>query len=196
MFGSTRFQHIFGDLEQLGTLTFPSDLALNDADDNTGVVPRGKLMGYGTDITDMAYASGENFVGLLMQNVDHYGTTGDAGFRKFSLQYPDISAKRGTQVSLLIPKPGCIFEFEGPASQAASVSYLLVTSGAGALSAAAAPGTKLGCINGALRLAQIGDLVVATVIDADRTPKNTDEIRIRVQFVGGFEIATANEPLS
>jgi len=184
MYGSSRFKLVFGTWEQIGWLTF--NLALSDSNPDAGLVPRGKAMGINANFTNLTYASGADFGGFLMQKVDQYGTTGDAGFRRFTLSYPDIPAKKGSKVSIMVPAPNSIFEFEGPENADASVANLIVTNGAYGITADTPAGTLLTAINGCIQVAAIGDTVIANVINAGLTPENDDEIRVRVQMVAKY----------
>jgi hypothetical protein len=139
-----------------------------------------------TNESNMVDADGTNFFGFLMKDVDLYGTTGDKGFKEFTLSYPDMAVKRGSKVSLIIPEIWSVWEFEGPDAYAGGVDSFLYTeaAGAGQITAAIAADTLLSFnANGNIYVGQAGDVAFMKMLKSDVTPKNAGEIRIKVQFV-------------
>jgi hypothetical protein len=192
MDGSTRFRLVYGQTQQYGKLTFPATLALSDADADAGTRPRGRAMAIDpTNELNMTDADGTNFLGFLMNDVDLYGTTGDKGFKEFSLGYPDMAVKRGSKVSLIIPELWSVWEFEGPDGYASGVDSFLYTenAGTGEITTSTAADTLLSFdANGCIYVAQTADVAFMKMLKADVTPINTGEIRIRVQFVPTYTV--------
>lgn len=187
MYGSDRFRLVFGQTQQFGRLAFPATLALSDAGADVGTRVRGRAMAQDpTNLENMTDADGTNFMGFLMNDVDLYGTTGDKGFKEFSLGYGDMAVKRGAKVSLLIPEMWSVWEFEGPDAYAGGVDSFIYTedAGGGEITTATAADTLLGFdSNGCIYVAQTGDIAYMQMVKADVTPKNVGETRIRVKFV-------------
>lgn len=192
MFGSTRFRLVFGQTQQFGRLSFPAGLALTTASADTGTRPRGCAMAQDpTNLENMTDADGTNFMGFLMNDVNLYGTTGDKGFKEFSLGYPDIAIKRGQKVSLIIPELWSVWEFETADDKTSAVENFLFTDtgGTGAITDAIAADTLLSFdAKGCIRVAQTGDIAYMQMVKADCTPENTNEIRIRVKFVPTYKV--------
>ena len=132
-------------------------------------------------VSAMAYAEADTFMflGFLTHEVNLSGTTDAAGFKAFTIGQQDLALSRGSQVTLRVPIPGALVELEGVG--AAGYDQLVVTSGTGALSTSTGLGTPLGAIKGGIRAAQAGDFIIGYVRQANQTPENAGELRIRYQ---------------
>lgn len=187
MFGSTLFQWVHGQIEHIGYYG-TTNLALPDSSVNSGVLPKGTFVDGSADDTpdnaEAVLASGSGFLGVLVQDVDTEGLTGDSGFKKFTIGKLDNPVKQGAKVSIRKPMPNGQAEFEGLGT--AQPGNLVCTSGTGSLSSGTAKETELSLFNGALRVAQTGDLVVAHMMNANVTPKTSGNLRIRVKFVSPY----------
>jgi hypothetical protein len=127
--------------------------------------------------------------GILTRDVNFSGTTNDAGFKKLTVGgFPDIPVKKGACVTIQVPLPGAEAIFEGAVDITSGVAAaidgpgLVLKTGTGAISAATPVNSRLSVVNGVWRLAQTGDFVLAHLKQANYTPKNAGEIRIRVRF--------------
>ena len=168
-----------------------TELALSNADANsaTAVIQVGKMVDYkDNDETLMKYGMG-NAIGILTRPVSLNGTTDDAGFKKLTLGgFYDIPVKRGLPVSIFKPFPGCEAIFEGAGNTAGNmIDHLVISAGTGALAAGTAIGSELSVTNGAWRIAQVGDWVLAKLLQANYTPVNATEVRIRLSFVAPYK---------
>lgn len=184
MFGSSRFKWVNGEFYHLGHLEFPTTLDLSDADVDTGTVKRGKLMAPANNsVTAMAYAEADTFMflGFLTHEVNRYGTTDATGFKAFTIGQQDLPLSRGSEVTLRVPIPGALIELEGVG--AAGYDQLVVTTGTGALSTSTGLGTPLAATKGGIYAAQAGDFIIGYVRQANMTPENVGEVRIRFQSV-------------
>ena len=188
MYGSQYFKYLRGSYDHHGMLQFPATLALNTADDDTGVVRIGKPMAYlSTDLTKMRYAIVSDFLGFIMHQVNAYGPKNDAGFKSVAIGKTQLPLSRGQNISLRQPLPGFECEIEGEPTTAAAIETLIATSGTGAITAATAYGVELGFVTpGCLRVAQATDLVFAKMLKADMTPETASNIRIRITFVSPY----------
>lgn len=187
MFGSSRFKWVNGEFYHLGHLTFPTSLDLSDADADAGTVKRGKLMSFADNsVENMAYAEADTkkFLGFLTHDVNRYGTTDAEGFKNFTIGKQDLPLSRGSQITLRVPIPGAIVELEGLG--AAGYDQLVVTSGTGAISTGTALQTELGVIKGGVRIAQAGDFIIGHLLQANGTPENSGEVRIRFQICSPY----------
>lgn len=178
------------DYNQYGLLTFPADLDLagDGADEEVSL---GCLMAIDpTNIWQMAYATGTNFFGLLMQNVDNTGTIGDKAmvdlmYGRRGEKNEDMPVKRGRTVSLIVPAPFSMAEFEGVGVSA--IGNFVITSGDGAIAADTPFGTGLSASNGGWKIAGNDEFVFAKLLTADLDPvADENNIRIKVQFVSPY----------
>lgn len=194
MLGSSLFRLIFGQTEQYGVLSYPTTLALSDAAANSGTMKRGKAMAIDAsdiDARKMKFADTDEFKGFLMNDVDELGTTGDKGFKEFTLAYPDMAIKRGAKVSLLVPTVGCQFEIESDDNAADTYDNFIVTKAAetGLIETTTALNSLLTFgAKGCMRVAQTGETAFFRMIDADRTPETTGNIRIRVEYISPYKV--------
>lgn len=190
MFGSSRFKWVAGEYYHYGVAKFPTTLGLSDADANAGTAKQGKLMGLAdNNAEEMKYGGvNGNFLGILTHHVNKDGTTSDSGFKDFTIGKQDIPLKRGQAVTLRVPLPGAIAEFEGVG--AVGIDTLVVTSGTGLLASGSALWSPLTIESGAWRIAQSGagvnEFVYAHLMQANLTPENSGEVRIRVKFVSPY----------
>jgi len=178
------------DYRQYGHLTFPADLDLagEGADEEVSL---GCLMAIDpANIWQMVYATGNNFFGILMQNVDDHGTIGDKAM--IDLMYgrrgdknEDMPVKRGRPVSLIVPPPFSMAEFEGVGVSA--IGNFVITSGDGAISSSTPFGTELSASNGGWKIAGNDEFVFARILDANLDPvADENNVRIKVQFVSPY----------
>lgn len=175
---------------QYGLLTFPTNIGLGN-----GEVKRGKPMGIDTtNFTEMIYATGVNFFGLLMKPVDAYGTEGDKAmvdllYNRRGINNENMPDKYGECVSLIVPPVFGMAEFEGDqsASGIAHIDNMVVTSGSGLISDATPFGTELSLAVGSWKVAEADEIVFAKMINAALTPvDDNDSVRIRIQFVSPY----------
>lgn len=188
MYGFQTFKWLRGPYDHHGMLEFPANLALNTADNDQGVVKAGKPMGYlSSDITKMAYAGTLNFLGLLMHEVNAYGTRDDAGFKKFVTGQTQLPLARGQNITLRQPLPGSEAEFETDANSVSAIENLLVfkVGETGTFASNTAYNTEVGLTaQGCFCVAQEDTLIIAKLLKAD-LPKQkfSSGLRIRLQFV-------------
>ena len=195
MFASTRFEllstphKVAHEIGFLKTTELP--LSSADADSATAVLQRGKIVDYkDNDETLMKLGTGYG-VGMLMRNISLNGLRTLAGYQAvMEGGYPDTPVSRGLAATILCPHPGFEAIFEGlcdiTSGVAAAIDHLVVTTGTGALSAATPINTQLSVVNGAWRVAQAGNYVLAHMRQANLAPKNVGELRIRVRFCSPY----------
>lgn len=188
---TSRFRWVRGNYDDVGTLTFPTTLALSVAGAALGTQKIGKPMAYAAgSFVNMEYAEGAAFFGLLTEEVNADGTTSVLGQRDFLLGIPNTPVKRGLPVTLRVPEVGSEAEFEGLG--ASSIDNLVATSGGGEELAAPVPRyTELTLKNGCWQIAAAGEWVHALLLSAAVTPENDGETRIRVRFVSPYKAETA-----
>lgn len=128
--------------------------------------------------------SGLPWLGLLTQDVETDGVS----LEDVTIGRQRLPAKSGERVTIVRPRAGVQVEIECLPSIAVGTAqptdqtngYLLVTSGTGDVTNAKF-GTKLSYQSGRLRVAQTGDLIVATVV-RKMTPRTTGNIRLEIEF--------------
>lgn len=185
MFGSNQFQWLRGSYYKIGYAS-TLELPLSDADANLGTLKRGKMVDLKTnDETKMAFTTG-HAMGILERPVDLYGTTGDLGFKNFTIGLHDLPAKRGACVSIRVPQAGAEAIFEGIGAAGYDTMVITATT-TGFLTAASARGTELTVEKGGWRTAVTGEWVLARLEQANYTPSVASNIRIRVQFVNKYK---------
>lgn len=191
-FGSTRFQLLCDPnkangrhISYLATTELP--LSNADADSLTAVLPLAKMVDYKDNSETLMKLGSGNALGILTQPISYYGTKDDAGFKKLTVGgFPDIPATRGQCVGVFCPFPGIEAIFEGAVDisggNGPAIDGLVIKTGTGAIASGTTLNTALSVLNGAWRQAQTGDIVLGMLRQANLTPNNTGEIRIRVQF--------------
>jgi hypothetical protein len=189
-FGSSRFQLLTTPDDSGINISFlkTTNLPLSNADANsaTAVLPLGKMVDM-TAASEAEMRLGTSFaIGILSQSITLNGTTDDAGFKKLTVGgFPDIPAKRGIAVGVFCPFPGVEAIFEGAVDISGgtgpAIDGLIVKTGTGAIGGGTADLELLSVVNGAWRVAQSGDFVLA-VFRQLMTPVNAGEIRARVRF--------------
>lgn len=197
-FGSNNFQLLTDPTKYNGVhVSFlkTTNLAITNADANsaTGTIQVGKMVDYAAaSEAEMRYGTGYA-AGILANFINLNGTTDDAGFKKLTIGgFPDIPAKRGLACGMFCPFPGVEAIFEGAADisggNGPAIDSLVVKTGTGALSGGTTDLTELSVVNGAWRVAQSGDFVLA-LFRQSLTPVTVGSIRIRVRFVGAYKKA-------
>lgn len=191
-FGSTRFQLLCDPTKANGrhiSYLATTELPLSNADANsaTAILPLGKIVDYKDNSESLMKLGSGNGLGILTQAVSLNGTKDDAGFKKLTVGgYPDIPVTRGMCVGVFCPFPGIEAIFEGAVDisggNGAAIDGLVIKTGTGAIATGTALNTALSVLNGAWRQAQTGDTVLGILRQANYTPNNSGEIRIRVQF--------------
>lgn len=154
------------------------------------ICPRGTfLMASPTDDTKAVLASGDA-VGFITQELDNYGQLSDAarlraaeGVGKMPGDWP---VRRGSDMAITCRRmhDGGQVEFEG--SGVAAPGNVVCTSGTGSLSTGTTRKTELSLHNGCIRVAQTGDKVIMSLLQANLTPETAGRLRIRVEFVGRY----------
>lgn len=189
-FGSTRFQLLTTPNDSGVNVSFlkTTNLPLSNADANSAsaILPLGKIVDYAA-ASEAEMRLGTGFgIGILSQAITLNGTTDDAGFKKLTVGgFPDIPAKRGIAVGVFCPFPGVEAIFEGACDisggNGPAIDGLVVKTGTGAIGGGTSDLELLSVVNGAWRVAQSGDFVLA-LFRQSLTPVNAGEIRIRVRF--------------
>lgn len=191
-FGHNRFQALSTPKGTGQNISFlkTTNLPITHADANsaTGTLLLGKMVDYAA-ASEAEMRLGTGFaVGILTQSISLNGTKDDAGFKKLTVGgFPDIPAARGLPVGIFCPWPGfeCIFEGAGDTG-ANMIDHLVIKTGTGAIGGGTADLTELSVINGAWRVAQSGDFVLA-LFRQNLTPNNAGEIRIRIRFIAPYK---------
>lgn len=187
MFGSKFFRPLHGKWEHFGTLK-TNYVWLSATDANKGTLPRGTFLDMHATIADEAVLASGNAMGCMIEDMDESGTTSVQSFynRTLGVGTPlESPIKKGHAISLRRFYGGAGAEFEGLGT--AIPGNLVCTSGTGAISAATARKTRLSVLNGCLRVAQSGDIVVALLEKADLTPNVVGNVRIEVRFTGNVD---------
>jgi hypothetical protein len=200
-FGSDRCEWLtpknFFEIGYLKTTELP--LSAADANSTTAALKIGKIVDY-KDNSELEMKLGSGFgVGLLTRPVSLLGGLAtDVQLRTAQLGTAhgreDIPVTRGFPVTIQCPLTGAEAIFEGAADITGAgtvlqaIDHLVVKTGTGAIGAGTAINTLLSVLNGAWRIAQTGDFVLAVLRQANLTPKNVGEIRIRVRFISPYKI--------
>jgi hypothetical protein len=187
MFGSKLFRPLHGKWEHFGTLK-TNQVWLSATNPNAGLLPRGTFLDMHATIADEAALASGNAMGCLVEDLDADGTTSVQSYynRSLGVGTPlETPIKKGQAVSLRRFYGGAGAEFEGLGT--AVPGNLVCTSGTGAISAGTARKTRLSVLNGCLRVAQTGDIVIALVEKADLTPNIPGNVRIEVRFTGNVD---------
>lgn len=163
-----------------------ASLSLSEAGANTGTLLAGNMLEWAAgDDKVLAHVTG-HAVGMLQQDINLYGTTDADAYRKQGVgDQWNIPAKKGAEVSIRKPKPGCeaIFEGEG----VGAINNFVITSGTGAIASNTARFTALSVYKGGWRQAQTGEFVLAHLEQADLTPLDDDaNLRIRIRFCSPY----------
>lgn len=183
MIGCKEVKPISGNWSHLGYMTTEHVFIPGDT-----VCPRGTfLMASPGDDNKAVLASGDA-VGWITQELDNYGQLTDAarlraaeGIGRMPGDWP---VRRGSDMAITCRRMdvGAQCEFEGLG--VAAPGNIVCTSGTGLLSTATARKTELSVHNGCIRIAQTGDKVIMSLLQADLTPETAGRVRIRVEFVG------------
>lgn len=201
-FGSTRCQFLtpkaFFEIGYLNTTELP--LSTADANSPTAALKIGKMVDF-KDNSELEMKLGSGYaVGLLTRPVSLKGYLDTAiQLRAAQLGTPhgseDVPVTRGKPVTIQCPYPGAEAIFEGAADVGAAdatvanaIDHLVVKTGLGALSSGTAINTLLSVVNGAWRVAQTGNFAIAVLRQANYTPINAGEVRIRVRFISPVKI--------
>lgn len=196
-FGSTRHQWLtpkaFFEIGYLKTTELP--LSTADANSPTASLQSGKMVDMKDNSeTEMKLGTGYS-IGILTRPISLLGTRDPATFQKMTIgnqKLVDLPVSRGLCVTVQCPYPGAEMLFEGAADITGAgtvlqaIDHLVVKTGTGAISAVTAINSELSVVNGAWRLAQSGDFVLAQLRQANLTPINAGEIRIRVRFCSPY----------
>lgn len=180
MFGSPYVKFIHGNWHHYslttGELAIPSGVTLTKG---TWCAERGTS---GAAVL----ASGAGAVGFMTQDVNAEGQTSLQSYKDRTIGKLDLPMAAGADkaVTLRVPDANAVMEFEGDGT--AIPGNLVCTSGTGALSSSTAAKTPLSFFNGAIRIAQSGDVAQLILLDASLTPEISGNTRIRVQAVGAF----------
>jgi hypothetical protein len=180
-FGDSRFKHVSGSYDYWDSAK-TTELDLSVADANVGTTQKGKGVTLkDNDETELAYAEvGDFFLGFMHHSINLSGTTDETGFKEFTIGKLDIPKKRGSPVSIVLPAPGSIWEFEG--TGITSVDNLVTDSGTGLLATGSTLRSPLTQKNGCWQIAVATDVIHAHLLQANLTPENAAEVRIRVQI--------------
>ena len=181
MYGSSTFKWVHGKWDHLGFLK-TTNIPLSDADAAVGVIPRGTWFDYEAGSIEEAALGSGNAIGVTVQDLDHLGMTGLQAFQDFSIGKLDRNILKPRPVSLRRPVSGAEMEVEGLGT--ALPGNLVCTSGTGSISSGTARKTELSVLNGCLRVAQSGDIVLAIMEDANLTPEAVGNVRILIRATG------------
>lgn len=186
-FASTTFKWLLGDFSKLEGNS--SGLALSDADADAGSLGKGVICDFAANShTVFAMINGKG-IGILEDSVDQYGVNTDANIvrREFDKNPFEIYKKKGQPVSLIVPAPNSMAEFDG-AGAASYGNKVITATTTGYLTSATARYTQLSSYKGGWRTAQSGDLVLALLEQANLTSQ-VSGVRIRVRFVSPYVLA-------
>lgn len=191
LFKTSRFEIVHGGRNMYDTIGYlkTTELAITaaDADSATGAIQPGKLVDNKANSESLLKYGSGYAIGFITEYVTLNGTKNDEWFKKLTLGgYPDTPVTRGLPVSVVCPFPGLEAIFEGAvdisSSNTPAIDGLVVKTGTGAIATNTAINSDLSCINGCWKLAAAGDFVLAHLRQANLTPNNSGEIRIRVRF--------------
>jgi hypothetical protein len=187
-FRSSTFKWLMGEFDKVPGNS--SGLALSDGDANAGTLGKGVICDYAANShTVFAMLDGKG-IGILESDVDQYGVNTDAHIvrRQFDKNVYDIPIKKGQPVSLIVPHPNSMAEFEGLGAGSYNNKVITATT-TGFLSSGTTRHTQLSSYKGGWRTAQSGDLVLALLEQANLTPETAGNLRIRVRFVSPYVLA-------
>lgn len=198
-FGSSRCQFLtpknFFEIGYLLTTELP--LSNADANSPTAALKIGKMVDYKDNSEALMKLGTGHSVGLLTRPVSLSGIL-ETQYQLIQAQLgtshgkEDIPVTRGKAVTIQCPLPGAEAIFEGAADisggNGPAIDHLVVKTGTGAIAAGTAINTLLSVLNGAWRIAQVGDFAIALLRQANYTPSNAGEIRIRVRFISPIKI--------
>jgi hypothetical protein len=172
MFGSDKFQIRFGETNHVGVYTV----------DTATAIAYGTAMDRSAADGTKAIVGAGDFIGFLSKRVSLAGPT----FEQMSLGFQNLDAKTGDKVTLIQVATGGQVEVENePGITAATVGeYLLVTSGAGDITAAPKD-TELSVVSGRWRVAQSGDRVLGRVLDSAIAPLVALNVRVLIELIRG-----------
>lgn len=183
MWGTKLCRMVNGNWDHVGTLhtSLPAGVTY----------PAGTHLGYqvtGTynDNEDVAVLASGFAIGFTTQDIDDDGSIGDNSFKNQFLGLQNIPVRNGLEISLRRMSLNAEVEFEGVGG--ALPGNLVATTGTGAITGTTARHTELSVFNGALRVAQTGDLVMY-VLENPNMAVESDLVgarRIRVRRVGDY----------
>lgn len=200
-FGSTLFEFLtpkaFFEIGYLKTTELP--LSAADANSATAVLKIGKVVDFKDNSeTEMKFGTGYG-VGFLTRPVSKLGRMEVNNLLREAQMgtahgAEDVPVTRGQPVTIQCPYAGAEFIAEGQADITGAgtvlqgIDHLVVKTGTGAISAGTAINSLLSVVNGAWRIAQTGDFVLATLRQANYTPVVAGGIRIRGRWISPYRI--------
>ena len=160
---------------------------LNLGVSGTDLSKRGAILGYGADDQEFVLCdAGQAFAGFQSQDVNVAGLT---MLNVAVTKNPDYPLRDTVDFgTAYVPEVGALFEVEG--AGAAALGNLVATSGTGAIASNTAKGKLLSCLNGCLRIAQVGDVALFELLKANLTAEVEDDVRILVKYNGAGVIVT------
>lgn len=183
MWGNKYCRMVNGNWDHVGTLrtSLPAGFTY----------PAGTHLGYQVTATyndneDVAVLASGFAIGFTTQDVDDNGSVGDSSFKNQFLGLQNIPVRNGLEISLRRMALNAEVEFEGAGD--ALPGNLVATTGTGAITGTTARHTELSVFNGALRVAQGGDIVMYVLENPNMTVESdlVGARRIRVRRVGDY----------